>query len=273
MPARAYRLINGADPQLRKAVVEIRFSRSGNFYSRFGSILDVFSETRPDWFFNPDTKNGLSGSFVCVSSGLDATISETRVTASLSQKPDLAPYTSEDIIHFASECDYLADVYCSNVKPGERTRIGFRQFYEADFESEEIANQWVLSLNLVKPHHSIASRFDCKVSEISFAMALKAENYGIRLAIESGQKNALIDRGDNVAIVRPHMLSEKQREVLLQAEKRSAWIRRSRSSSATIDLDSYVEQPTDDVLVGEFIKKANRESYTKLVDVIEVAKE
>ncbi|WP_345682435.1 hypothetical protein [Novipirellula caenicola] len=273
MSARAYRLINGADPQLRRAAVEIRFSRSGNFYSRFGAMLDVLSESRPDWFFNPDTKNGLAGSFVCVSSGLDASIGDTRITASLSQKPDLAPYSAEDISQFASECDYLADVYCSNVKPSERTRIGFRQFYEADFETEELANQWVMSLNIVAPNDSIATTLESEITNLSFAMTLRAKQYGIRLAIESGQKNALIDRGDNVATVRPHMLSEKQKEVLLQAEKRSAWIKRSRSSSVTIDLDSYVEQPDDDVLVGEFIKKANRETYNKLVEVVEAGKQ
>lgn len=272
MPLRSYRLINGHDPQLRRAVVEIRFSRSGNFYSRFGAMLDVCSETRPEWFFNPDSKSGLTGSFVCVSSGLDAVITDARVTASLSQKPDLSPYSNEEINEFASECDYLADVYCSNVKPLERTRIGFRQFFEADFDTEESANKWVMSLNIVKPHHSIASVFACDVADISFAMALKSENGGIRLAIESGQKTALIDRGDSMATVRPHLLSEKQREVLHQAEKRSAWIKRSRSSSATIDVDSYIEQPAEDVLLGEFIKKANRESLGKVVEIVEGAK-
>ena len=172
MNLRGYTLLNDADPQLRRVVLEVRFSRSGAFYSRYGKILDVLAEIRPDWFFNPDTKNGLSGNFVCVSSGLDASIGETRITVNLSPKPDLAPYEKDEIHEFAAECDFLADIYVNNVRPAERTRIGFRQFYEADFDSEDLANQWVVSLGVVHANPGVTAAFGGKVTNLNFNMVI-----------------------------------------------------------------------------------------------------
>ncbi len=271
MNPRGYSLLNDADPQLRRVVLEVRFSRSGAFYSRFGKILDVLAETRPDWFFNPDTKNGLAGNFVCVSSGMDASIGETRITVNLSPKPDLAPYDKDEIHEFAAECDFLADIYMNNVQPAERTRIGFRQFYESDFDSEDLANQWVLSLGVVPFSPGVAEAFGGNVTDLNFQMVIDSGTYRTRLAVESGNKEALLDRGDTVATVRSHMLSKKQKETLLEAERKSAWVRRRRSASATIDIDSYIESPTDDVLTGEFIKTHFRTAFTSFSDAVQKA--
>lgn len=271
MNLRGYTLLNDADPQLRRVVLEVRFSRSGAFYSRFGKILDVLAETRPEWFFNPDTKNGLAGNFVCVSSGLDASIGETRIIVNLSPKPDLAPYDKEEVHSFAAECDFLADVYVNNVQPTERTRIGFRQFYEADFDGEDLANQWVLSLGVMPTNPVVAEAFGGKVTDLNFNMVIDSETHRTRLAVESGNKEALLDRGNTVATVRSHMLSKKQKETLLEAERQSAWIRRRRSAIATIDIDSYIESPTDDVLTGEFIKTHFRTAFTSFSDVVQKA--
>lgn len=271
MNLRGYTLLNGADPQLRRVVLELRYSRSGAFYSRFGKILDVLAETRPDWFFNPDTKSGLAGNFVCVSSGLDASIGETRITVNLAPKPDLAPYSMDEIHEFAAECDFLADVYTSNVQPAERARIGFRQFYEADFDSEDLADEWVLSLGVVPAAPVLADEFGGKVTNLSFVVVIDNETYRTRLAVETGRKEALLDRGDAVATVRSHMLSKKQRDTLHEAERKSAWVRRRRSASATIDIDSYTEWPTDDVLTGEFIKTHFRTAFTNFSSAVQKA--
>lgn len=272
MNIRGYALLNDADPQLRRVVLEVRFSRSGAFYSRFGKILDVLAETRPDWFFNPDTRNGLAGNFVCISSGLDASIGETRITVKLSPKPDLAPYDKDEIRSFAAECDFLADVYTSNVQPEERTRIGFRQFYEADFESEDLANKWVLSLGVVPANPIVAEAFGGEVADLNFNMVIDNETHRTRLAVESGKKEALLDRGDAVATIRSHMLSERQDRTLAEAERKSAWVRRRRSATATIDIDSYVESPTDDILTGEFIKTHFRTAFKSFFDAVQKAR-
>ncbi len=189
----------------------------------------------------------------------------------LSPKPDLAAYDRDEIHSFAAECDFLADVYSNNVQPAERTRIGFRQFYEADFDSEKLANDWVLSLGVVPANPVVAEAFGGSVTDLNFNMVIDQETHRTRLAVESGNKDALLDRGDTVATVRSHMLSKKQKETLLEAERKSAWVRRRRSASATIDIDSYVEAPTDDVLTGEFIKTHLRTAFTNFSDAVQKA--
>lgn len=269
---RAYSLINNADLQLRRVLLEIRFSRSGAFYSRFGKIIDVLADARPDWFFNPDTKNGLTGNFVCVASGLDASVGETRITVNLAPKPDLAAYDTEEISDFANECMFLADVYTNNVQPAERTRIGFRQFYEADFDSEDDANRWVLGLGILPPVPSLSEAFTGQPTDLNFNLVIEGQHHFTRLALSTSNKEALIDRGDAVATVRSHMLSKKQKEALLEAERRSAWMRRKRSATATLDIDSYIEAPSEDVLTNEFIKSQFRDEFKKFATAVNEVK-
>jgi hypothetical protein len=269
---RSYQLVKGADPQLRNVVLEVRYSRSGSFYSRFGAILDVLSETRPDWFFSTDGKSGIGGNFVCISSGLDITVQDNRVTAALSKKPDLAPYGKDEIAKFADECVYFLDVYTSNCKPLERSRIGFRQIFEADFSEKSAANEWILSLGLIKPHSGIEQSFGMQIDDISFSMVLRGTVNDLRIAVESGEKSATFHRGENTATVHAHMLSENQKAALLNAERKSAFLKRSRSYSATIDFDSFCEAPSGDVAEGEFIKRQHEEVLGKLISSMEVTK-
>ena len=266
MTVRGFTLIAGKELQLRRVVLEARFSRSGAFYSRFGKMLDVLAETRPNWFFNSDMKSGLGGNFVCVASGLDASIGDNRIVASLASKPDLSPYDESEIHEFASECDFLVDLYVSNSRPAERTRIGFRQFYESDFDSTEQANQWVHSLGLFKIASALPKAFSSKVTELNFHLVLEHDSHCTRLAVETAKREVILDRNESAATIRSHTLSEKQRETLLAAEKKSAWVRRRRSTFATVDIDSFIESPSDEILTGEFIKTHFRSAITNFMD-------
>lgn len=265
MTARGYALINGVGPQLRRMTVEIRLSRSGVFFSRFGKILDVLGELRPDWFYTGDMKNGLVGSFISISSGLDISFTDNRIALALAQKPDLAAYDEEAVIAFATDCDFLYDVYENNVQPKERIRIGFRQFYEAEFGTEAEANQWVLSLGLANPSESLMSSFDGKAEALTYSILLDCETYKVRINVEAGKKDALIDRGDKFATVHAHLLSSKQDKALIEAEKKSAWMKRKRSAGASVDFDSFIEAPTNDILIGEFIRSRFQATYDSFV--------
>ncbi|MFO0979692.1 MAG: hypothetical protein U0996_25055 [Planctomycetaceae bacterium] len=258
MAVHSFKLLSGVELRLRQVAVEIRYSRSGLFYERFGKILTVISESHPDWFFSPDPKNGLGGSFSCISSGLDASICDNRLILSLATKPDLTSYSSDEILEFADDCDFLADLYTSNVKPTERTRIGFRQFYEAGFDTEQEANNWVQSLKLVEPSSLLETAFSAKLKELNVSFILETEQFSTRIAIETGRKEAILDRNDSPATIRSHVLSKQQDSVLLAAEKKSAWVRRRRAAFAVIDIDTFSDLPAEDVLTGEFIKNHHR---------------
>ena len=65
------------------------------------------------------------------------------------------------------------------------------------------------------------------------------------------------------------MLSNSQKAALLEAEKRSAFLKRKRSGVATIDFDAFVESPPEEILVGEFVKTSHREMLSRFIETVE----
>ena len=63
-----------------------------------------------------------------------------------------------------------------------------------------------------------------------------------------------------------NFLSTEQDKALIKAERRNAWVKRRRTASATVDIDSFVESPTNDILIGEFIKTHFRAAFAKFAD-------
>lgn len=250
-------IIKGRQSICHKIVYEVQYKYGFTYLDRCGITINEIMRSAPEWILSENNPNPQNAPLVSLRNGTKFNFSALKYDFALEQTlgadKDLG---KKDINEFIEQVDFISSIVNGKLDLHDFSRVGFRVWYLFASETKEDSEKWISEL--LKPipvDSSVAKAFEGTIEAKNYVMVIALTDRKFRISINGVERHVQVDIGDSILDIRASKLSRNQDKFLRDQLKAKRRIAKNPPFAAMIDIDSFIEMPTD-VDAADFITES-----------------